>query len=88
LIVENGRLVAVGDWGDLCAGDPATDLAAAWMTFPKALHPALRAAYGHTSTATWGRARGWALYLALLFLDGAWATIWHWWGRVVPFCDE
>jgi aminoglycoside phosphotransferase (APT) family kinase protein len=34
LVVNQGRLSAVIDFGDLCAGDPATDLAVAWMLFP------------------------------------------------------
>ncbi len=34
VITSNGRITAVIDWGDLCAGDPATDLAAAWLFLP------------------------------------------------------
>lgn len=36
LVVERGRLNAVIDFGDLCAGDPATDVACAWMLLPRA----------------------------------------------------
>jgi aminoglycoside phosphotransferase (APT) family kinase protein len=31
VLVSKGHLKAVIDWGDLCAGDRATDLAAVWM---------------------------------------------------------
>lgn len=69
LIVAGGRLVAVCDWGDLGVGDPATDLAAAWMLLPGAAHDEFRSAYGPISAKTWDRALGWAFYLAVAFLD-------------------
>jgi aminoglycoside phosphotransferase (APT) family kinase protein len=74
LIVRDGVLAAVIDFGDLTAGDPATDLAVAWMVLPPAARPALRAAAGGATAvddATWTRARGWALALALAYLAGA-----------------
>jgi len=33
LVTRGGTLAAVIDFGDLTAGDPATDLAAAWLVF-------------------------------------------------------
>jgi aminoglycoside phosphotransferase (APT) family kinase protein len=72
LLVSEGRLSAVIDFGDLCAGDPATDLSVAWMLLPSPARSAFRAsARGSTDPiddATWARARGWALALALAFL--------------------
>lgn len=62
LLVRGGRLVAVLDFGDLYGGDPATDLAAAWMLLPAADRPAFRAAAGGVDEAGWRRARGWALH--------------------------
>jgi aminoglycoside phosphotransferase (APT) family kinase protein len=62
LVASQGRLAAVLDWGDMTAGDPATDLAAAWLLFPAAAHGALWAAYGHVSVHTMTRARGWAVF--------------------------
>ena len=54
------------DFGDLTAGDPATDLAVAWMLFDR--EPA-RARFldaaGQPDGATVARARGWAVNLAL-----------------------
>jgi aminoglycoside phosphotransferase (APT) family kinase protein len=72
LLVSKGRLVAVIDFGDLCAGDPATDLSVAWMLLPAAARSLFRASARRCDDpiddATWERARGWALALALAFL--------------------
>lgn len=71
LIVEGGEVVMVIDWGDLCAGDRATDLAVAWMLFETAQISEFREAYGEASDSTWLRARGWAIYFgAVLLLNG------------------
>jgi aminoglycoside phosphotransferase (APT) family kinase protein len=71
VLVRDGRLSAVIDFGDLTAGDPATDLAVAWSLLPAAARPALRAAAGPVADATWTRARGWALALGLAYLAGS-----------------
>jgi aminoglycoside phosphotransferase (APT) family kinase protein len=34
VLVSNGTLCGVIDFGDMCAGDPATDLSAAWLLLP------------------------------------------------------
>ncbi len=65
LVVHRGRLRAVIDFGDITAGDPATDLAVAWMLFPPSARRDFRATCGVRDDATWRRARGWALYLAV-----------------------
>jgi aminoglycoside phosphotransferase (APT) family kinase protein len=72
LIVANGRLTAVIDFGDLTAGEPATDLAAAWMLFSPLGRTTLREALhqsGHAvDDAMWLRAQGWTLALNLAWL--------------------
>jgi aminoglycoside phosphotransferase (APT) family kinase protein len=68
ILVRRGRLSAVIDFGDITAGDPATDLAAVWMLLPRAAHDRFRAGYASADDATWARSRGWALVLALAFL--------------------
>ncbi len=68
LLVHDGTLHAVIDFGDLTSGDPATDLAVAWMLLPAAARPVLRRAAGGVDDDTWCRAQGWALNLALAFL--------------------
>ncbi|KNC18770.1 hypothetical protein AC792_10100 [Arthrobacter sp. RIT-PI-e] len=62
-----GGLAGVVDFGDLCSGDPATDLAAAWMHFDADGRDTFRTAYERVrpadaaaDPATWARARGWA----------------------------
>jgi aminoglycoside phosphotransferase (APT) family kinase protein len=69
VIVDDGRLAAVVDWGDIGVGDPATDLAAAWMQFPTGAHDEFWGAYGSVSEATWKRARGWAIHFGLMLVD-------------------
>lgn len=68
VLVDDGRISAVIDFGDITAGDPATDLAVAWMLFPEAVRATFRAAAGNVDDDTWARARGWALSLALAYL--------------------
>src|SRR5690606_37558033 len=64
LVVDGGELVAVVDFGDLTAGDPACDLAVAWMLLPHEHRAAFRAAAGADDDVhLWSRARGWALAL-------------------------
>jgi aminoglycoside phosphotransferase (APT) family kinase protein len=69
VLVEHGVITGIIDWGDLTAGDPATDLAAIWMLFadPDARQQAL-AAYGDLSDATLRRATGWAIMFGVMLL--------------------
>lgn len=68
LVDDAGRLSAVIDWGCCGTGDPACDLAPAWTVLGDAGRSAFRAAVG-ADEATWARARGWALCIALAQLD-------------------
>jgi aminoglycoside phosphotransferase (APT) family kinase protein len=68
VLVERGRVAAILDFGDITGGDPASDLAAAWMLFPSGARPAFRAAVGDHDDDTWTRARGWALFLAIAII--------------------
>jgi aminoglycoside phosphotransferase (APT) family kinase protein len=68
VLVDHGRVSAVIDFGDMTAGDPASDLAVAWMLFPPAVRPVFRSACGArqpVDDALWERARGWALALGV-----------------------
>jgi aminoglycoside phosphotransferase (APT) family kinase protein len=67
ILVIDGRLSAVIDFGDICRGDPAIDLAIGWTLFPSDARRRFREHYGGDE-ALWGRARGWALHYALSFL--------------------
>jgi aminoglycoside phosphotransferase (APT) family kinase protein len=68
LVVSQGALVAVLDWGDMTAGDPAADLGAAWLLFPVRAHPGIWAAYGQVTEHTMARARGWAVFFGMALL--------------------
>ncbi|WP_145906367.1 aminoglycoside phosphotransferase family protein [Kitasatospora viridis] len=67
LLDADQRLTAVIDFGAMGTGDPAVDLYPAWNLLPAASRPAFRAAAGEDD-ATWVRARGWALSIALIQL--------------------
>jgi aminoglycoside phosphotransferase (APT) family kinase protein len=71
VVVRDGALAAVLDFGDLTAGDPATDLAVAWMLFPASSREAFREAAGSADDDLWARAQGWALALSLAYLAGS-----------------
>lgn len=67
LLVKEGRLSAVIDFGCSGVGDPACDLVIAWTFLSGASRDAFRAGVP-VDSATWARARGWALWKALITL--------------------
>jgi aminoglycoside phosphotransferase (APT) family kinase protein len=69
VLVRQGRLSAVLDWGDVTAGDAAVDLASVWWLFHVDAHSDFWSAYGRVSSATWSRARAWAALFGLSFLS-------------------
>lgn len=69
LLIRDGRLGAVLDFGCLGVGDPACDLVVAWTLLPENHVGAFRNSMA-LDEATWARARGWALWKALLILNG------------------
>ncbi|PPJ35877.1 acetyltransferase [Nocardia nova] len=73
LIVDQGKLAAVIDFGTCGIGDPACDLVLAWTMLSGEGREAFRRAIDHDN-ATWDRARGWALWKALLTLTEHRAT--------------
>jgi aminoglycoside phosphotransferase (APT) family kinase protein len=72
LVVRAGQLTAVIDFGDLTAGDPAVDLAVAWMLWPASVRAVFRATVDGsarwTDDAMWQRAQGWAVSLGVAYL--------------------
>jgi aminoglycoside phosphotransferase (APT) family kinase protein len=66
LLARHGSLSAVIDFGTCGVGDPACDLVIAW-TFMGVERTRFRAAAG-LDDDTWARARGWALWKALITL--------------------
>ncbi len=65
LLIREGRLAAVIDWGGLTAGDPAVELMAAWTLFDRDSRRAYRQALGFVDEAMWLRGRAWATSAAL-----------------------
>ncbi|WP_421734014.1 aminoglycoside phosphotransferase family protein [Cellulomonas sp.] len=65
LLVHDGRLRAVIDFGDVTSGDPASDLSTAWLTFDGEGRAAFRDRLAYDD-ATWRRAQAWALHMAVV----------------------
>jgi len=66
LLVSDGHLSGVIDFGDLTSGDPATDLSLLWM-LPRSIRSRFEAWTGDEPDALKMRARGWALALGLAY---------------------
>ena len=69
LLVSQGRLAAVIDFGTCGVGDPACDLVIAWTFLDTPARLIFRREVD-LDEDTWARARGWALWKALLGLRG------------------
>jgi len=67
VLVDQGRLSAVLDFGGAGVGDPAVDLIVAWNLLPATARDAFRTAVG-ADDAEWARGRGWALSVSLIQL--------------------
>ncbi len=66
VLVRGGAFAAVLDWGDITAGDVATDLASVWHLFDSALaREQVLSAYG-ADAALRARARGWAACIGVV----------------------
>jgi aminoglycoside phosphotransferase (APT) family kinase protein len=67
LLLEEGALRAVVDFGCAAVGDPACDLVMAWTFFVGDSRDVFRSGLPFDD-ATWARGRGWALWKALITL--------------------
>lgn len=65
ILVENGDLSAVIDFGCAAVGDPACDLTIGWTLLDRPARSVFRSATG-LDDGTWNRARGWAIWKAAL----------------------
>jgi aminoglycoside phosphotransferase (APT) family kinase protein len=73
LLIADRELAAVLDFGDVAAGDPATDLSVMWMLLPETRRQDLFSAAGYDRATEdgenmWRRARGWALALGVAYV--------------------
>lgn len=69
LLVKNGRLAAVIDFGSSAVGDPACDLAIAWTLFRNQSRHAFRTTLP-LDEGTWARGRAWTLWKAMITVSG------------------
>ncbi len=65
LLIADGRLQAVIDFGTSGVGDPACDLAIAWTMFHGESRDAFRRVL-RLDSGTWARGRGWTIWKALI----------------------
>jgi len=75
LVDDRGDLCAVIDFGTCGVGDPACDLVIAWTLFEGASRAEFRRLVP-ADDAMWARARGWALWKALITIDNPYAGPW------------
>jgi aminoglycoside phosphotransferase (APT) family kinase protein len=68
VLVADGRISAIIDWGDIAQGDCATDLAAIWTLLPTAESRGQAMDCYGGSVATWQRALGWAVFFGVTLL--------------------
>ena len=69
ILVKDGAIVGIIDWGDITSGDVATDLASIWMLFKNRDVRQNAIARYSMSEQTLQRAKGWAIYFSVTLLD-------------------
>ncbi|TQJ31885.1 aminoglycoside phosphotransferase family protein [Microbacterium sp. SLBN-146] len=70
LVSDASGLRAIIDFGDVTAGDPACDLASAWLIFDEQGRADFIGALGdHYDPVDWTRARAWAVALSLAMIS-------------------
>ncbi|GAA2483815.1 aminoglycoside phosphotransferase family protein [Streptomyces longisporus] len=68
VVVSDGTLSGIVDFGALVTGDPAWDLAAAWVLLPAGMASRFFDVYGHADEAAIRRARGLAAMKSLFLM--------------------
>ncbi|MCP4474104.1 MAG: aminoglycoside phosphotransferase family protein [Gammaproteobacteria bacterium] len=68
ILLKDGQVIAVIDFGCMGVGDPACDLVIAWTFLKNSSREVFRENLSLDSS-TWQRARGWALWKALITLE-------------------
>lgn len=74
LLVREGRLAAVLDFGALSVGDPTVDLVAGWELLDPPGREVFRSVLG-VDEVTWLRGRAWALAIAVMTFPYYWHTM-------------
>ena len=70
ILVEDGKLKAVIDFGSASVGDPSCDLVIAWTFLRRESRRIFRQSLG-LDQDTWARARGWAIWKAMFNIANA-----------------
>lgn len=65
VIVRDGVITGIIDWGDICGGDAATDLASAWTLLAPGQRPAFWSEYPATDVDLPVRALAWAVFFGV-----------------------
>lgn len=68
ILIQHNQLVAVIDFGCMAVGDPACDLVIAWTLLKNESRNLFKSQL-NVDSDTWARARGWALWKALITLS-------------------
>lgn len=74
LLIRDGQLVGLIDFGGLGIGDPTVDLHGAWELFTPEVRDVFRNHVG-VDEATWLRGRAWALAIAMMTFAYYWKTM-------------
>ena len=74
LLLREGRLAAVLDFGSLSVGDPAVDLIVGWEVLDSPGRELFRSIVD-VDEVTWLRGRAWALAIALMTFSYYWQTM-------------
>jgi aminoglycoside phosphotransferase (APT) family kinase protein len=69
VLLAGGTVSAVVDFGDLCSGDPATDLAVGWLLLEADGREKLFSSYRPIDRGLLDRAAGWATLFALMLWE-------------------
>ncbi|GAA4276173.1 aminoglycoside phosphotransferase family protein [Aquimarina mytili] len=68
VIIDNNKIQAIIDWGDIASGDPATDLSSTWMLFHTSSARNTVIKTYNPSQALVSRAKGWSIFFGTFFL--------------------
>lgn len=74
LLIRNGELAAVLDFGGLGVGDPSVDLIVAWEVLDSQGRQIFRHATG-VDDAAWAKGMGWALLIGVITFPYYWHTM-------------
>lgn len=69
VLIEDGQLSGIIDWGDIHLGNPAIDLRIAFLMLPPSAHETFRDAYGPIDERTWELSIYSAIYSAVMVLQ-------------------